>query len=118
MKKLAAFATTTVLLAVAGTMSASAREAEPRDDHGTAVSTRHVRSVTTEAGDDHPQHPGRHGHHRRTQVEPGDDHGAEVEPGDDHGTEVEPGDDHGAEVEPGDDHGTEVEPGDDHGTEV
>jgi hypothetical protein len=84
MKKLAAFATTTVLLAVAGNAAASAREAEPRDDHGTSVSIQQAKPVTTEAGDDHRQ---RHGGR--------DDHGTEVEAGDDHGTQVEAGDDHG-----------------------
>src|SRR3954449_3382147 len=120
MKKIAAFATTTILLAVAGTAAASAREAEPRDDHGTSVSTRHAGSATTKAGDDHRHRHGGHGDdHGSTAVEAGDDKGSTaVEPGDDKGsTTVEAGDDKGSTtVEAGDDKGsTTVEPGDDNG---
>ena len=42
MKKIAALATTTLLLAAVGNAAASAREAEARHDHGTTVSTRHA----------------------------------------------------------------------------
>src|SRR3954447_19041049 len=118
MKKIAAFATTTVLLAVAGNGAASAPEAEPTDAHGTSVSAGRARSATTEAGDDHRHRQGRHGDDNGTGVEPGDDNGTGVEPGDDNGTGVEPGDDNGTGVEPGDDNGTGVEPGDDNGTGV
>src|SRR3954453_2272107 len=107
MKKIAAFATTTILLTVAGTAAASAREAEPRDDHGTSVSTRHAGSATTKAGDDHRHRHGGHGdHHARPQAEPGDAKDSPaVEAGDDKGsTAVEPGDDKGSTtVEAGDD---------------
>src|SRR3954451_20315350 len=98
MKKLAAFATTTALLAVAGTAAASAREAEPRHDHGTAVSSGHARSATTEAGDDRRQ--------RQRQGRHGDDNGGSTEVGDDHGGSTEAGDDNGGTVpEAGDDNG-------------
>src|SRR4051794_15332122 len=83
--------------------SATARHAEPGDDHG--------RGAELEPGDSHG---------RGAELEPGDDHGrgAELEPGDDHGrgAELEPGDERGrgGEFEPGDDHGrgAELEPGD------
>src|SRR3954449_10400565 len=76
MKKIAAFATTTVLLAVAGNGAASAREAKAGDDHATSVSTGHARSATTEAGDDHRHGQGRHGD---------DNGGSGTEPGGGHG---------------------------------
>ena len=65
MNKIAAFATTTVLLVAASGAAASAREAEPLDDHGTTLGTVHVQPATIEAGDDHGT----------DEVEPGDDHG-------------------------------------------
>src|SRR4051812_28979427 len=108
MNKLAAVVTTTVLVAVAGNVAASARESEPRDDHGTAVSTAHRQTVLPEAGDDHRRHhaePGDdHGRHHGSATERGDDHGRH------HGSGTEPGDDHGSSTEPGDDHGSSTEP--------
>ena len=84
MKKLAAFATTTVLRAIAGQVAASAREAEPRDDHGTTVKTVHVRSATAKAGDDH-----------RRRVERGDDHPTKVKTVHVRSATAKAGDDHG-----------------------